>query len=272
MVKKSNAIATTIKTLLENGMRPIEIARKLHISKQRVNYWVKTPIKAVQYRKKKLDKKYIDKIISLARNQTTSSMSSRKIASLMNEELKRNNLDITISKDSINRYLKAEFGKPRKIRKVFHLTNKQKKERVEFCKKMLEMGISGKQIMFTDETQIKTGSFMKDSIRLSAENKEKLKTGKKEAFELINRAEKKFESSIMVAGGICSQGLSRLILVQNTVNEFAYAQALLFFKEDFDILKNKSNNTIYLEQDGANPQKSQLNKFLIQKLFGDDFI
>ena len=82
-------------------------------------------------------------------------MSSRKIASLMNEELKRNNLDITISKDSINRYLKAEFGKPRKIRKVFHLTNEQKKERVEFCKRMLEMGISGKQIMFTDETQIK---------------------------------------------------------------------------------------------------------------------
>ena len=51
---------------------------------------------------------------------------------------------------------------------------------------MLEMGISGKQIMFTDETQIKTGAFIKDSIRLSPENKEKLKTGKKEAFELIN--------------------------------------------------------------------------------------
>ena len=87
---------------------------------------------------------------------------------------------------------------------------------------MLEMGISGKQIMFTDETQIKTGAFIKDSIRLSPENKEKLKTGKKEAFELINRTEKKYESSIMVAGGICSQGLSRLILVQNTVNEFVY--------------------------------------------------
>ena len=140
MVKKSNAIATTIKTLLEKGMRPIEIARKLH---------------------------------------TTSSMSSRKIASLMNEEFKRDNINITISKDSVNRYLKAEFGKPRKIRKVFHLTNKQKKERVEFCESMLEKDISGIQIMFTDETQIKTGSFIKDSIRLSPENKEKLKTGKK---------------------------------------------------------------------------------------------
>ena len=67
-------------------------------------------------------------------------MSSRKIASLMNEEFKRNNLDITISKDSANRYLKAEFGKPRKIRKVFHLTKEQKRERVEFCEKILEIG------------------------------------------------------------------------------------------------------------------------------------
>ena len=76
----------------------------------------------------------------------------------------------------------------------------------------------------------------------------------------------------MVAGGICSAGLSRLILVENTVNEFAYAQALLFFKEDFDNLKNNSNMIIYFEQDGATPHTSQSNKFLIQKLFGDKFI
>ena len=101
-------------------MRPIEIARQLHIRKQRVNFWMKTPTKEVQFRKKKLEKKYIDKIISLARDKTTSSMSSRKIASIMNEEFKKNNLNITISKDTVNRYLKEEFGKPRKIRKVFH--------------------------------------------------------------------------------------------------------------------------------------------------------
>ena len=52
MAKKTNPIATTIKTLLKNGVRPIKIARQLHISKQRVNYWVKTPIKQVQFRKK----------------------------------------------------------------------------------------------------------------------------------------------------------------------------------------------------------------------------
>ena len=35
----------------------------------------------------------------------------------------------------------------------------------------------------------------------------------------------------MMTGGICSKGLTRLILVQNTINKFAYAQAILFFKE-----------------------------------------
>ena len=53
----------------------------------------------------------------------------------MNEDFKRNNLNIPISKDTVNRILKDEFGRPRKIRKVFHLTEEQKKERVKFCEK-----------------------------------------------------------------------------------------------------------------------------------------
>ena len=75
----------------------------------------------------------------------------------------------------------------------------------------------------------------------------------------------------MIAGGICSKGVSRPILVENTVNEFAYAQTLLFYKEDFDRLKNNSIN-LYFEQDGATPHTSQANKFLIKKLFGDNLI
>ena len=78
-----------------------------------------------------------------------------------------------------------------------------------------------KSVFFTDETQIQTGDYIKDSIRLSKENQIKLREGKKDAFDLINRQEKKYESSIMIDGGICSYGLSRLILSENTVNGFA---------------------------------------------------
>ena len=106
MVKKFNQIAATIKTLYLNHIKPISIARKLKISKQRVNYWLKTPIKMEQKRRKKLNEIYRKQIVSLAENQTTSSMSSRKIAYIMNEKFKNNNLKLSISKDTVNRYLK----------------------------------------------------------------------------------------------------------------------------------------------------------------------
>ena len=126
-----------------------------------------------------MDEKYRKEIISLAENQTTSSMSSRKIAYIMNKKFEEENLDITISKDTVNRYLKEELGKPRKIRKVFHLTKKKKEERVKFCKRMLEREIDGGKIFFT---QIQIGAYIKDSIRLSKENQIKLKEGKKIGF------------------------------------------------------------------------------------------
>ena len=272
MAKKFNLLAATIKTLLKNKVRPINIARKLKISKQRVNYWVKTPIKSSQSRRKKLDKIYIDKIISLGENQTTSSMSSRKIANIINSEFQKEDINLSISKDSVNRYLKEAFGKPRKIHKVFHLTKEQKIQRVKFCRDILNKMINGKNIFFTDETQIKTGSYFNDSIRLSQENQKKIKEGKIEAYNLINREEKKFEGSIMVAGGVSSVGLSNIILVENTVNEFAYAQMLLYFKEDFDKLQEKAEGQLYFEQDGATPHTSESNKKLIKKLFGNNLV
>ena len=41
MVKKLNEIAIKIKALLDLNFSPIDIARKLKISKQKVNYWKK---------------------------------------------------------------------------------------------------------------------------------------------------------------------------------------------------------------------------------------
>ena len=49
----------------------------------------------------------------------------------------------------------------------------------------------------------------------------------------------------MVARGISSVGLSNIILVENTVNEFAYFQMLLYFKEDFDKLQDKVDGQLY---------------------------
>ena len=58
MVKKINSDAIAIKALIKQGIKPINIAQILGISKQKVNYWRKTSVKTVQNRRKKLQKNY----------------------------------------------------------------------------------------------------------------------------------------------------------------------------------------------------------------------
>ena len=56
----------------------------------------------------------------------------------------------------------------------------------------------------------------------------------------------------MLAGGISYYGLSDLMVVEGTMNEFAYAQAILLYKKNIEELK-KINKNIIFEQDGDLP-------------------
>ena len=189
-------------------------------------------------------------------------MSSNKISNIINKKLKEKGKNLSIIKMNVGRILK-----PRKIKRIFYLSKKNKMKRVEFCKKMIEKNISGKNILFTDEAIIDMGCYTNDSIRLS-DNKTKLKKGDKEAFKLINKEEKKFEPSILIAGGIYSGGLTGWIINEGTLNEFAYAQVLLFYKDSYKELKKKLNNELYFEQDETSAHTSRTNKIVIEKLFG----
>ena len=63
---------------------------------------------------------------------------------------------------------------------------------MNFVKKWLKKIYQEKNILFTDEAIIDMGCYYThDSIRLSDDNKKKLKKGDKEAFKLINKEEKK---------------------------------------------------------------------------------
>ena len=179
MMKKINTFGVIVKTFLEKGYSQIWISRKLRASKQKVNYWAINPLRTKQFKRRKLEDKYIKKIIDLAKDQTTSTMSSSKITNTINSDLIPEGKKIQINKSTICRILNAEIGKPRKIKKIFFLTEKQKGERVEFCQNILKQNISGKNILFTDET----GIYINDSIRLSEETKEKLKHGEKDAYK-----------------------------------------------------------------------------------------
>ena len=190
MAKKINTFGATVKTLLLKGYSQSWIARKLKVKRQRENYWATHPLKTEQTKRRKLPDTYIQKIIELAKDKTTSSMSSYRIMKYINLKLAKDKMNMKISKATICRILNKEYGKPRKIKKVFFLNKKQKDDRVKFCKMILEKGIKGNQIFFSDETKIEMGAYVNDHIRLSKDSKEKLKKGDEDSFDLINRAQK----------------------------------------------------------------------------------
>ena len=101
MVKKLNQLGLTIKNLLELCYSQTWIAGKLRIRRQQVYYWKKSPIKTEQKRRKKLEDKYIKEIIALAENKITSSMSSNKIANIINKKLKEDGLNLSITKMTV---------------------------------------------------------------------------------------------------------------------------------------------------------------------------
>ena len=272
MVKKLNKDAVMIKTLLAKGLRQGEIVGLLGFKKEKVSYWSRTELKESQHKPKKLNEKYIKTIQRWALNKTTSQRSSRKIATMINSILaKRKEFDskgrqITIHYTTVNNYLREYYGKPRKIRKTFFLSNEQMQKRKEFCQMILDKNIQPQQIFFSDESKIDLGSFSHDLIRLDPNKR----IWDEDTYNLINRPQKKFEKSLMIAGGINFYGLSKLMFLDGTMNEFSYGQALLFYKEDIEKIEKENKIKIIFEQDGAASHKSKSNLFLLSKLFADD--
>ena len=93
-------------------------------------------------KEKKFPEEYIQKIISLAKDKTTSTMSSSRITKFINLKLKRDKKNITISKATLCRILKEEYSKHRKI-KSFYLNQIRKDELLKFCITMLEKVLLG---------------------------------------------------------------------------------------------------------------------------------
>ena len=75
----------------------------------------------------------------------------------------------------------------------------------------------------------------------------------------------KFPKSIMFAGGISYYGLSDLMILEGTMNEFSYAQAILYYKESIE--EKKKNNKIIFQQDGASSHTSKSNEKLLNEIF-----
>ena len=83
----------------------------------------------------------------------------------------------------------------------------------------------------------------------------------------MGRSEHKFQKSIIIVGEVSFYGTTNLIILEGTMNHFAYGQTLLFYQEDMRSIKEKYGKSLILEQDGATAYTCKVNKYLLEKLF-----
>ena len=108
---------------------------------------------------------------------------------------------------------------------------------------ILSKKIKPEKVFFSDESKIDLGSFTRDSI-ISAPEK---KIWDQSIYKLLNRTQKNFEKSLMIAGGINYFGLSKLIFLEGTMNKFSCDQALLFHKDSIQEIEKKHKVNIIFE-------------------------
>ena len=271
---KNHHLAIEIKENYAHGMKPKEIANLFHLSKLRVNYWLHHEIRN-RKRRTKLNHKEINMIVKWAKDKPImeKKVSAKNIQQRFNrlkKKFKENKKKKIISLSTANRVLNKFIGKPRLIRKVFHLKPSEKNLRVLFCKFMKRNNIGPENIFFTDESVFPLCAYFNrgtNKIRLSKKTRRKLKSGNEKSINLVTRQFYKFNNAIMVSGGICNEGLGEIIFHSGNLNSFAYKQVLKYYREDLNKYPHKM-----FQLDGARSHSSKLSRNLIKFLFKDKFI
>ena len=118
-----------------------EIAKFVGVDKSTVYYYSKCRPKSLYEKdRSKLPEKYINYILRKAANKKLTEISGRGLADEVNKKLikdgvtNKNGKILTISKSQVNRILKRKYGKTRKIRSIFYLSNAHKKKELIFAK------------------------------------------------------------------------------------------------------------------------------------------
>ena len=218
---KRNELAITIKKLSETGMKQINIAKLFNISKKKVNYFIHNPIILKRKRRTKLIRKEKNLLVRWARDKPINLWSAKKIQNKFNllpKYKKEKNMPKKISLTTVNKTLNQYLSRPKHMRKVFYLNEKKKEQRLKFLLFMKENSISPDDIFFTDESIINLSSYFgkNNKIRISKRTAKKLKNGNEAAISLINKEFHKKVNGIMISGGICKEGLGRVIFPVET--------------------------------------------------------
>ena len=80
------------------------IVKKLKVKRQKVNYWALHPLKTEQIKKRKLLKKYFQKILAQGKDKTKNAMNSARITKYINLMLERDKMNIKVSNQQFAGY------------------------------------------------------------------------------------------------------------------------------------------------------------------------
>ena len=56
--------------------------------------------------------------------------------------------------------------------------------------------------------------------------------------------------------------------MEGTMNDFAFGQTIIYYKEDIEKINRENNTTLILEQDNESCHKSKINKIWFEKMDG----
>lgn len=133
----------------DSGMKPIEIAKLFKIFPHRVNYRIHHPIIFPRKRRTKLTRNEKNIIVKLAKYKPINIASTKKIRDKYNKLCKFKKEDKTQKKvclSSIYNTLNRYISYPKKMRKVFFLSETQKERKLKFLKFMEKNKISPEDI------------------------------------------------------------------------------------------------------------------------------
>jgi len=172
-----------------------------------------------------------------------------------------------ISTATVFRTLKKKYGKPYKKRKILFLTDVHKKDRLNFCKTAKEKYFN-LDILFSDEKAfylIKKPHPQNTRIRLTQEEVKAKKMNDPKVLKKLEVQIAKDQSKLMIAGGICGDGKTKLFFLIGSVDKYLYGVLLRQYINYIKDFSNEQNKKMILMQDRATVHFSEINIDLLKQ-------
>ena len=225
-------------------------------------------------RKRKISKPYKARlyIYKKCKDRNTGGINGISIEKIRVLAYRKFKLGKKLSISSIARFLRKKYKRTYVIRKRPLLTKKNIKERQNFAKEILEKDIDPNNIFFTDEKRFLL-NFMPNKqtnrVRLCKKTLRKIKQGNVNEVKKVEKELPKHSQGIMVAGGVCANGVGKLKFIIGTMDTCAYKQTLDYYNQDLMNLSNGTGKTLLFQQDNA---PCHVSKGALQKLEAIDYL